>query len=486
MKDTVAIWQDQIREYSDLWQYSDEYPEKEILRSISFLLGNEKGNIFKDIIKQGERVVIKPNWVNDIHEYGFDMFSIITHSSILRAIVDLVYDASRGDVQITIADAPQNNCNFDNLLRVTNICKIQEYYWKKYRFDIQILDLRQTYIPNKKNRDFIGTSDRIKLQGDPNGYAAVNIGRDSAFVGFTHAERMYGADYNRNEIIEHHKKNKHEYLISKTVLNADTFISVPKLKVHKKVGTTLNAKGMVGINGDKNWVAHYKIGPPAVGGDEYPDEESSLSKHKSMMRRVLIDKLLAPQTRSGEILYSLLNSIYTKIVKPISPQKMVTPLTVSAGDWHGNDTAWRMTADLARIVMYADYNGILQDSIQRNFFSIIDGMIGGEKDGPLAPAPKACGIIIGGANLLSVDIVSTRLMGFDWQKIKYLNWLVENCPKTMDCKNPKHDIKIKTNVIEWERLMSDNSIQDLSFAPHPGWSGHIEIFRESNYYRQRR
>lgn len=53
------------------------------------------------------------------------------------------------------------------------------------------------------------------------------------------------------------------------MLASDVIISVPKLKVHRKVGTTLNFKNMVGINTDKNHLAHYRIGAPAQGGDEF-------------------------------------------------------------------------------------------------------------------------------------------------------------------------------------------------------------------------
>ncbi len=486
MKAKVAIYQSQSKKYSDDWQYLDDYPEKEYLRSLAFLLGNSDGNLFKGIVEPGETVVIKPNWVIDKHEYGYDVFSIITHSSILRAIVDMVYDELRGEGRIIIADAPQGNCDFDNLLRVCNVQKIQEYYWNKFRFEVAILDLRQIFVVYREGHDFVKSSGRVQLPGDPMGYVGVNLGKDSAFVGMKQEERIYGADYDRKETKKHHNKDHHEYLISKTVLNTDLVIHVPKLKVHKKVGTTLNAKGMVGINGNKNWIAHFRVGSPSEGGDEYSDKENTAAKFEARMRRVLKDYTLAPKTQIGDMLYDLINETYKKRIKPffsffkkcVQPfigQIITTSLTISAGNWYGNDTAWRMTADLARIILYADQNGCIQNRAQRKFFSIIDGIVGGEKDGPLAPTPKPSGVIIAGSNLLAVDLVGTRLMGFSWNKIKYLDWLINKSPQSMGITEPENDIEVISNVPEWSRLMVDDAIQGLDYVPHPGWTRHIEI-----------
>ncbi len=51
----------------------------------------------------------------------------MTHSAVMRAVVDLVYEALRGKGSITIADAPQWNCDFENILRVTQVGRIPEY-----------------------------------------------------------------------------------------------------------------------------------------------------------------------------------------------------------------------------------------------------------------------------------------------------------------------------------------------------------------------
>jgi uncharacterized protein (DUF362 family) len=476
MRAKVGIYRNSRLGYSTDWIWAENYPEKESVRALSRLMGQATGNLFRDVVQPGHRVVIKPNWVLDRNLAGFDIYSVITHPALLRAVVDLVYEAMGGEGRIIIADAPQWDCAFDHLLQVTQVQKISEYYWEKYRFDLPLRDLREVRCVGR--HEFIKAADRVKLAGDPEGYAIVDLGATSAFVGMPSADRLYGADYDRRETIRHHCEGRHEYRVSKTILGADVVIHVPKLKVHKKVGVTLNCKGMVGINGNKNWVAHFRIGPPSVGGDEFPDYESPVAKGKSRVRRVLIDRLLSQNSPSRERAFDVLLGCLRKCRKVLGPVA-AGGLSVDSGNWHGNDTAWRMTADLARVVLFADRNGKMQETAQRRFFSLVDGIVGGEADGPLAPTPKAGGVLLGGDNLLAVDLVGTRLMGFDWQKVRYLRWLVTKSPQ-LGVESPSRDIEIFTNTPEWHRLMQDRQIHDLNFEPHSGWKGNLEITRINN------
>ena len=87
------------------------------------------------------------------------------------------------------------------------------------------------------------------------------------------------------------------------------------------------------------------------------------------------------------------------------------------GDWSGNDTIWRTVIDLVRIITYSDFNGKLHNVKQRKFFSVIDGIIGGDKNGPLVPSPKNAKTIIMGEDLYLTDLVSSFLMGLNYKKI---------------------------------------------------------------------
>ena len=48
---------------------------------------------------------------------------------------------------------------------------------------------------------------------------------------------------------------------------------------------------------------------------------------------------------------------------------------LDAGNWHGNDSAWRMAADLMKVFVFADRGGELQGAPQRRMFSIVDGVV---------------------------------------------------------------------------------------------------------------
>ncbi|MGB0909881.1 MAG: DUF362 domain-containing protein [Nitrospirales bacterium] len=63
----------------------------------------------------------------------------------------------------------------------------------------------------------------------------------------------------------------------------------------------------------------------------------------------------------------------------------------------------------------------------RPHFSIIDGIIGMEGDGPIMGTPKHAGVLVMGRDLPAVDATGARLMGINPHKIPYLhrasNWL---------------------------------------------------------------
>jgi uncharacterized protein (DUF362 family) len=61
-------------------------------------------------IQPGQTVVIKPNWVRHIHDHKKDLWSVITHGSVIRAMLDYVYIALRGNGRIIIGDAPVRGC----------------------------------------------------------------------------------------------------------------------------------------------------------------------------------------------------------------------------------------------------------------------------------------------------------------------------------------------------------------------------------------
>jgi hypothetical protein len=133
-----------------------------------------------------------------------------------------------------------------------------------------------------------------------------------------------------------------------------------------------------------------------------------------------------------------------------------------------------MATDLMKVAMFADRQGLVQNYPQRKWFSVVDGIIGGENRGPLTPDPKEAGVLIAGENLLAVDIVATRLMGLDPMVVQlYRNLLAD--PHFDFGVRSLEEITVMSNEAAWTTCLRDRTNRFLGFKPHPGWIGHIEI-----------
>ena len=470
--------------------------------------GTKDWNPLRNLISPGEKVVIKPNFVLDVHangadSYGIissttsrtvgasdvhanegDLYSIITHPSVIRAIVDYCYIALKGKGEIIIADSPQANCNFDNLLNKTKLKSISDLYKDVLGFDIRIYDLRP-YCWGESS------SDIIRLNGDPAGYVSVDLDGDSELVGLENIKRLYTIGPHRIEAMKYHNNKSHKYLVSKTLLDANCVILVPKLKVHRKVGVTLNIKGLVGIIGDKRCVPHFRVGSPKSGGDAFPDILDT--KERIILDAKTISSDLS--AKKGVIRYfgctvRILLTFLTKLVKTFigGESSLLQPLYITifgnkdkrkaefeGGGWHGNDTAWRMVVDLSKIFFFSDSDGNMNMKPQRRVFSIVDGIVGGEDDGPLVPTPKHCGVILAGFNPVAVDIVATRLMGFDFNRIKIYRSILDSNKWTVLSNTEVGEICISSNNQAYIDLLENKTDRFLNFKPPIGWRGYIEI-----------
>ena len=450
------------------------------VRNNLFLLGLDKNNFdtpqwnpFKDIIKPANTVIIKPNFVLSKHDNGGDLFSIITHPSIIRTVIDYVYIALAGKGKIIVADAPMMGCNFKELLKTTNLETIKELYKKELNFDIEIYDLRYFWFDEKGNSKGIYSINRHKLPGDPLGGVLVNLGKQSLLYGVKNYKKFYGADFNREETIKHHHNDIQEYLISKTILSADAIISIPKLKVHKRTGVTLNIKGLVGTCVNKNYLVHYVLGTPSEGGDQFPDNFLTFKEKKRVkMKRWAYDCFLSKKNSKADFLYRLITNIGKLFLNPLGGKLDRKKDIIDCGSWYGNDSTWRMIVDLLKIFIYVDKEGNLQNTPVRKIFSLVDGIVGGEGEGPLNPDSKKCSVIVSGFNFCAVDLVCARIMGFDYRKIKKLKYILGQ--KDL-FKTDVDKIKVSSNDNFINLFDKENKNKYFNFEPHPGWKGFIEI-----------
>lgn len=335
----------------------------EIFRS----LGMDPVNPFTEMVRPGNRVFIKPNWVASRWRASCphvdNLYCVITHPAVIEALADRVALALRGKGEIIIADNPSIDADFDELMRFTGIRRLEG----KYDVPCRIYDLRPLVCKDLKD---YGKRDKMVPQpGDPTGEVEINLGRESLFYGVD-STLFRGVFDEREETVASHTGETQLYTIAKSLYDADVYISVPKLKTHQKVGVTLNLKGQVGAMTRKNQLVHWRIGSPETGGDEYPDLES--------LKR--------------------------------AQQSKVT----HRGAHPGNDTIWRMVVDLYKCLLKKE----------RKYFTVIDGILAGEGQGPFCPTSKHANVLIGGNDFLRTDIVATRYMGINPIQIRYLDYFI--------------------------------------------------------------
>lgn len=399
--------------------------------------GKENWNPLKEVVKPGTTVFIKPNFVDHKHRHGGNIFSVITHPSVIRAILDYVVIALDGKGKIIIGDNPHVDADFFEICKICKLYEIKDFIEKYYKIGCHIIDCRFWHVPDLRYYGF--KNGRKPLKGDPNGELIINLKNKSMFKG-KNALLFRGTYNERMETITDHIFGNHRYYFSRSIFSADTYISIPKLKTHAKVGVTLNIKGLIGTVSNKNCLVHWRIGFPKFGGDEYPDPEKNIEYFKLYWQHLLF--AIVPSKLYFFLRKSFKNSkvgkLYDKVIM-INYQKK----KMLRGASYYNDTTWRMTVDV--------YNCFINDvtkyrkinNVESKFLSVVDGIIGGELDGPHFPKEKMSNVIITGDDLLSVDIVATRLMDLDIYKIKYLNYLINT-----DFNNDLSKIDILSNDFE--------------------------------------
>jgi uncharacterized protein (DUF362 family) len=483
---SVAIYQQQAKQYSENPPFNppQSFPEtpiknstdsqnevyasiRELFKLLKYDLGNYgngEWNPLGWLINPGETVFLKPNMIAESHYYKKNEWNyVITNGSVIRAVVDYVFIALKGKGKIIIGDSPSTESDFEKMSALMGLREIQKLYAEEKNFEIEIIDLRDEYWI-ERDRVVI---DKINLTGDPRGKVQFNLADKSMFAEFDDKDiRYYGAFYDTEETNLHHQKGRHEYKIAKSVIEADVLINLPKLKTHKKCGLTVNLKSLVGINAQKNWLPHYIFGSPESGGDQFERENA-----KQKLENALVGKAKKALLEKNPIAQTIARKTKNLAYKVFGHTEEV----IRSGNWHGNNTVWRMSLDLNRILFYGKPDGAFStDGKKKRFFSIVDGIIAMEGNGPVAGDAKPLGILIAGENPAAVDTACTRLMGFDEEKILLVKKAFE-----------KHDfpligagieeIEIFSNLKHWNKNLSDWKANDsLQFKPHFGWAGFIE------------
>jgi uncharacterized protein (DUF362 family) len=365
--------------------------------------GDQSTGAFSKVIPSGCRVIVKPNFVLHENQGPWSFEAVITHPSLVRRTVeDLLLT---GADEVAVGDAPVQGCDFAQLLQRTGLGSWSEDLTHRDPRFKGISDFRRTASVFKH-----GVRYAVENRVDASRYVLFDLGPGSLLEPVTSDEPRFRVTcYDPKFLSETHHPGRHQYLITRDVLEADVVVNLPKLKMHCKAGVTNALKNLVGINGNKEYLPHHRLGGTADSGDCYPG--------KSRIKAI------------AEGLYDFRNSsasvarsrVVRQALKPLNAiLKLRGEDTSLEGAWSGNDTVWRMTLDLNRILIYGKTDGTMSDVPQRKILHVSDGIIAGQGRGPLSPQPFSLGVISAAENPAALDCAGAHLLGLDPAKIPLL------------------------------------------------------------------
>ncbi len=347
----------------------------------------------------GKKILLKPNWVKQPFKPQDDV-CLCTHDSFIVAILELVL--MKKPASVVIGDAPIQGCYWDKLISTELADKVQALS-SKYNIPVSIKDFRRVVFDTVKNK--------LETERNPmSEYVIFDVGSRSYLEPVTLPDKnlFRVSQYNPDKFSETHKTGMHKYCIVKELFDADVVISLPKIKTHEKTGITCALKNIVGLNGDKDYLPHHRVGGTAMGGDSYPGKN---------ITRYWAELAMDNANRNmGNFWYRVWFKISTALWALSFPKKEHQWHAA----WYGNDTTWRMVMDLNMIINYGRADGTLADTPQRVLYSFCDGIVGGQGDGPLSPDPLNLGVVSFTNDSATNDICMAMLMGLAVNKLPLL------------------------------------------------------------------
>jgi uncharacterized protein (DUF362 family) len=356
---------------------------------------DERGPLGR-VIPEGARVLIKPNFVIHANQGGGGIEPLVTHPSLVRAAVRAALEA--GAARVLVGDAPVQGCDFDHLLAATGLGEWAGRVMKQEPRFAGVFDFRRTtcvFVDGVRvASEDLQSEDRFTL---------FDLAGDSLLEPVTDRRASFRVTcYDPELMARTHAPGRHQYLVSREVLEADVVINLPKLKTHKKAGVTCALKNLIGINGNKEYLPHHRLGGAARGGDCYPG--SSLLKRAA---EYALDRQNGSRSHLSSRLWHEAAENLNRLAARAGDQLGVE------GSWSGNDTVWRTGLDLNRILLYGRADATMSREPQRQVLHIVDAVIAGQGDGPLSPDPLPLGFIFAGRNAAAVDYVGAQLLGYE-------------------------------------------------------------------------
>jgi uncharacterized protein (DUF362 family) len=380
--------------------YADDEVSQALARAAHFLGWAGGRGPLAGVIAEGARVLVKPNWVMHRNQGPWGIEPLITHATLIRASVEAALAA--GASRVIVGDAPVQGCDFDELIIASGIKEWAEKLKESEPRFQGVRDFRRTKCVF---REGVRQASENLLPEEE--FILFDLAGDSLLEPISDGRESFRVTcYDPRLLARTHTRGRHQYLIAREVVESDVIINLPKLKTHKKAGITCALKNLIGINGNKEYLPHHRIGGALTGGDCYPG--------RSRLKRALeqtLDRQNSSRSQAAGKLYSTVASQLDRVARLMGDQIGVE------GSWSGNDTVWRTGLDLNRILLYGRTDAQLSDEPQRRVIHIVDAIIGGQGDGPLAPEPLPLGLVLMGSNAAAVDHVGAHILRYDPARI---------------------------------------------------------------------
>lgn len=376
-------------------------------------------NPLSEVIQPGNVVILKPNFVYhrnlaEISDGLIDTDSLVTHGSVIRGVLDYVAKALNGFGKIIIGDCPIQGADWSQLIQLVGLNRIQAYFKECFpSIELLIEDYRLGKAIVRGGLIVKRIVDETSIIN----YEEVDLEQESLLIPLMQDKYEFGvAQYPKHRMRKAHTPEHNKYLFHQDFLYADVIINLPKMKSHMKAGVTCALKNLVGINGHKDYLPHFRFGSPKNGGDEYPDGNW------------LWDLMWFFHHTDWEIEKGSLKRFFFYAARACALGLRLAgaprgPSALGGGSWYGNDTLWRTVLDINRAFFYFNRKTKLIDrqiSSEVKYLAILDGVIGGQKESPLEPTPIQSGVMMAAFNPLAMDAVATAMMGFDIKKIKQI------------------------------------------------------------------
>jgi uncharacterized protein (DUF362 family) len=367
--------------------------------------GTPQWNPLGDLVKPGGKIVVKPNWVLHRNLGPDGMDCMITHPAVLRAVLEYVFLAQ--PAQVVLGDAPIQGCDFERMLDHGAMRSVIGHFQER-GLPLVVRDFRRTVMREVGELKQVAEELRPELD-----YVLVDLGQDSLLEPISKDWKKFRVTvYDPRKMWNHHRPGLHRFLIAREILEADLVVNVPKLKAHKKAGITCCLKNLIGINGNKEYLPHHRKGAADAerGGDNYAHRHWQMSVAESGLD-------FANKIRGFPRVYRFCERVVWWLMSLAWKKDSGVQIE---GSWHGNDTIWRTCLDLNRALLYGDVSGGLREAVQRQEISIVDAVVAGQGEGPLAPEPLLTGAVFAARNPAVGDFLGARLLGFDAAKIPLL------------------------------------------------------------------